>query len=144
MSRNKQVRLEDEFHYANGDAEVFCHCQMRASRRISRTDANPGRKFFGCPRYISKVSLGCGFFLWHDLKVSAVADKSHLLRLVDFLEKRVSELESENRDLRKCLGGLAEFRSSKTGTSGTSELDLLTKRVSHLEMSTGLGFSVKE
>ncbi|CAN1147132.1 hypothetical protein LINPERHAP2_LOCUS15685 [Linum perenne] len=28
---------------------------MRASRRISHTAANPGMKFFGCPRYVSKV-----------------------------------------------------------------------------------------
>ncbi|CAN1301733.1 hypothetical protein LINPERPRIM_LOCUS25090 [Linum perenne] len=41
----------DEFSYEDDD--VRCFCQLRASRRISRTKANPNRKFFGCPLYYS-------------------------------------------------------------------------------------------
>ncbi|CAN1122349.1 hypothetical protein LINPERPRIM_LOCUS2682 [Linum perenne] len=43
----------DEFQY--GDHDVDCHCGIKASRRISHTSANPGRKFFGCRNYKSKV-----------------------------------------------------------------------------------------
>ncbi|CAN1193990.1 hypothetical protein LINPERHAP2_LOCUS42312 [Linum perenne] len=62
---------------------------MRASRRISHIDANLGRKLLGCPRYVSKVDPGCGFFVWYDLKVAVAAEKQHLVRLVDFLQKRL-------------------------------------------------------
>ncbi|CAN1181425.1 hypothetical protein LINPERHAP2_LOCUS35380 [Linum perenne] len=44
----------DEFQY--GDHDVVCHCGLKASRRISHTAANPGRKFFGCRNYKSKVT----------------------------------------------------------------------------------------
>ncbi|CAN1160459.1 hypothetical protein LINPERPRIM_LOCUS37580 [Linum perenne] len=43
----------DEFQY--GDHEVVCHCDVKASGRISHTAAIPGRKFFGCRNYKSKV-----------------------------------------------------------------------------------------
>ncbi|CAN1249472.1 hypothetical protein LINPERPRIM_LOCUS7151 [Linum perenne] len=43
----------DEFQYAAQD--VDCHCGIKASRRISHTSANPGRKLFGCRNYKSKV-----------------------------------------------------------------------------------------
>ncbi|CAN1176836.1 hypothetical protein LINPERHAP2_LOCUS34091 [Linum perenne] len=44
----------DEFQY--GEHDVVCHCGLKASRRISHTAANPGRKFFGCRNYKSKVT----------------------------------------------------------------------------------------
>ncbi|CAN1163028.1 hypothetical protein LINPERHAP2_LOCUS24801 [Linum perenne] len=47
----------DEFQY--GDHDVDCHCGITASHRISHTSANPGRKFFGCRNYKSKV-----LYLW--------------------------------------------------------------------------------
>ncbi|CAN1182577.1 hypothetical protein LINPERHAP2_LOCUS36048 [Linum perenne] len=129
MSRNEPV---------NGmDVEVLCHCRIKASRRISHTDANPGRKFFGCPRYVSKADPGCGFFVWYDVGIAAAAEKQHLVRLVDFLQKRVLELEHENNDLRKRVCELTDVGSSDSKV--VTELDMLTKRVSHLEMSTGLG-----
>ncbi|CAN1215273.1 hypothetical protein LINPERPRIM_LOCUS141 [Linum perenne] len=40
------------------DDDVRCFCGLRASRRISRTEANPNRKFFGCPLYYSAVTFG--------------------------------------------------------------------------------------
>ncbi|CAN1188327.1 hypothetical protein LINPERHAP2_LOCUS39260 [Linum perenne] len=43
----------DEFQY--GAHDVDCHCGIKASRRISHTSANPGRKFFGCRNYKSKA-----------------------------------------------------------------------------------------
>ncbi|CAN1201563.1 hypothetical protein LINPERHAP2_LOCUS45465 [Linum perenne] len=119
------------------DVEVLCHCRIKASRRISHTDANPGRKFFGCPRYVSKADPGYGFFVWYGVGIAAAAEKQHLVRLIDFLEKRVVELEHENNDLRKRVGELTDVGSSDSKVE--IELDMLAKRVSHLEMSTGLG-----
>ncbi|CAN0907659.1 hypothetical protein LINGRAHAP2_LOCUS24922 [Linum grandiflorum] len=48
----------DEFRYE--EDPVFCHCGVRASRRISHTAQNPNRKFFGCSNYRSMV---CSFFI---------------------------------------------------------------------------------
>ncbi|CAN1787229.1 hypothetical protein LINPERHAP1_LOCUS17558, partial [Linum perenne] len=58
----------DEFQY--DDHDVLCHCGLKASRRISHTAANPGRKFFGCRNYKSKADNGCGYFDWVDDKVA--------------------------------------------------------------------------
>ncbi|CAN1177741.1 hypothetical protein LINPERHAP2_LOCUS33283, partial [Linum perenne] len=63
----KDSQLTDEFSYEDDD--VRCFCELRASRRISRTEANPNRKFFGCPLYYSADVKGCDFFLWHDMKI---------------------------------------------------------------------------
>ncbi|CAN1157269.1 hypothetical protein LINPERHAP1_LOCUS20090 [Linum perenne] len=112
---------------------------MKASRRISHTDANPGRKFFGCPRYVSKVMQvdpGCGFFVWYDVGIAAAAEKQQLVRLVHFLQTRVLELEQQNEDLRKRVCELTEVGSSDTRVE--SQLDMLANRVSQLEMSSGL------
>ncbi|CAN1143571.1 hypothetical protein LINPERPRIM_LOCUS26582 [Linum perenne] len=140
MSRSKPVRAKDEFQYANRDVEVLCHCRLRASRRVSHTDANPGRTFFGCPNYVSKGNPGCGFFEWVDVKVAASSEKKHLVRLVELLQNRVCELEYENKQLRKRLGEAGDAGSSETSVA--TELDILTRRVAHLEMSTGVRCSL--
>ncbi|CAN1121234.1 hypothetical protein LINPERHAP2_LOCUS659 [Linum perenne] len=119
------------------DVEVLYHCRMKAARRISHTDANPGRKFFSCPRYVSKADPGCGFFVWYDVGIAAAAEKQHLVRLLDFLEKRVFKLEQENNDLRKRVCELTDVGSSDSKVA--TELDMLATRVANLEMSTGLG-----
>jgi len=46
----------------DGDIAV-CACGLVASERVSRTKVNPGRMFFGCPRYRGQ-GTGCGFFQW--------------------------------------------------------------------------------
>ncbi|CAN1139211.1 hypothetical protein LINPERHAP2_LOCUS11124 [Linum perenne] len=140
MLRHRGVRSADEFHYDSGGGELLCHCRMRASRRISHTAANPGRKFFGCPRYVSKVQPGCGFFVWLDDKLAAASEKLELLRIVEFQHNRINELESENNMLRKILVQLGDIDGTEVAT--TSELESLTKLVSQLEMSNGRGFRV--
>ncbi|CAN0899822.1 hypothetical protein LINGRAHAP2_LOCUS20493 [Linum grandiflorum] len=50
---NRSLASFDEFSYE--EDPVFCHCGVRASRRISHTAQNPNRKFFGCSNYKSKV-----------------------------------------------------------------------------------------
>ena len=42
---------------------VHCSCGLLASHRVSRTNRNPGRLFYGCPRYHGQ-GTGCGFFEW--------------------------------------------------------------------------------
>ncbi|CAN1128653.1 hypothetical protein LINPERHAP2_LOCUS4764 [Linum perenne] len=101
----------DEFQY--DDHDVLCHCGLKASRRISHTAANPGRKFFDCRNYKSKADNGCGYFDWVDDKVAALNDKIALVNavndqialvsIVQQLENKVQELESENHDLQSTV-----------------------------------------
>ncbi|CAN1217639.1 hypothetical protein LINPERPRIM_LOCUS1079 [Linum perenne] len=101
----------DEFQY--DDHDVLCHCGVKASRRISHTAANPGRKFFDCRNYKSKAVSGCGYFDWVDDKVvalnekialvNALNDRIALVSIVQQLEHKVHELESENHDLQSTL-----------------------------------------
>ncbi|CAN1129996.1 hypothetical protein LINPERHAP2_LOCUS5571 [Linum perenne] len=141
MSRDGPLRAHDDFHYGFGDVEVLCHYCMRALTKISCTDADPERKFFGCPRYISKIQSGCGFFVWYDVKLAAAMEKQDLVRLVDTLHNRIDELEYENNKLRTRLREQAEVGISND-KSVTTELESLTKRVSQLEMSSGSRFRV--
>ncbi|CAN1755747.1 hypothetical protein LINPERHAP1_LOCUS5852 [Linum perenne] len=115
---------------------------MRASTEIPYTDANLGRKFFECPRYVSKIESGCGFFVWYDVQLAAVAEKQDLVRLVDSLRNRIDELEYENKKLRMRLREQAKVGSSNKSVA--TELEILTKRVSQLEMSSGSGFRVSK
>ncbi|KAB1221204.1 hypothetical protein CJ030_MR2G025739 [Morella rubra] len=42
-----------------------CNCGLTAPLKTSWTDANPGRRFFGCAKYDGKANQ-CGFFEWFD------------------------------------------------------------------------------
>ncbi|CAN1162627.1 hypothetical protein LINPERHAP2_LOCUS24599 [Linum perenne] len=65
--------------------------------------------FFGCRNYKSKAVSGCGYFDWVDDKVVALNekialvnvlnDRIDLVSIVQQLEHKVQELESENHDL---------------------------------------------
>ncbi|CAN1821844.1 hypothetical protein LINPERHAP1_LOCUS29706 [Linum perenne] len=77
--------------------------------------------------------MRCNFFVWYDVKVAAAKDKQDLVRLVDFLQNRIVELETENKNLRTRFGEQADMGSSETNV--TTELEMLTKKGSHLEIS---------
>ncbi|CAN1127361.1 hypothetical protein LINPERHAP1_LOCUS30846 [Linum perenne] len=131
MARNRRLGcVRDEFQFDDAD-EVLCHCLLRASRRISHTTANPGRKFFGCPRYVSQADPGCGFFVWYEVKMAALNEKEDLVRMVDFLRERVRVLETENQELRERLYRHTDV--SSTDVKLTNEVEMLTERVRRLE-----------
>ncbi|CAN1176838.1 hypothetical protein LINPERHAP2_LOCUS32760 [Linum perenne] len=146
----------DEFQYDNHD--VRCHCNLKASRQISHTAAKPGRKFFGCRNYKSKADNGCGYFDWVDDKiaslnekialVNALNDRIALVSIVQQLEHKVQELESENHDLQSTLTQAMKNQISPSSneeciSSNTCEynvqheIETLKKRVALLENITG-------
>ncbi|KAB1222949.1 hypothetical protein CJ030_MR2G019468 [Morella rubra] len=49
------------------EATRLCFCGMKARMRTSRTEGNPGRRFFGCPRYSSGQTLGID---WKDIVIA--------------------------------------------------------------------------
>ncbi|CAN1317491.1 hypothetical protein LINPERPRIM_LOCUS30461 [Linum perenne] len=95
------THLMDEFSYEDDD--VKCFCDLRASCRISRTEANLNRKFFGCPLYCStlKDARGCNFFLWCDIKVQE--DVRKLTSLVGDLSLHLREIQREKKELESTL-----------------------------------------
>ncbi|CAN1192921.1 hypothetical protein LINPERPRIM_LOCUS21514 [Linum perenne] len=111
----------DEFQYR--DHEVVCHCGVKASRRISHTAANPGRKFFGCRNYKSKDNNGCGYFEWLDDVVAAFNDK---IALVNALNDRIT---------LNPIGNVVDKESSSNPCeySAVSEIEALKERVALLE-----------
>ncbi|CAN1129913.1 hypothetical protein LINPERHAP1_LOCUS23321 [Linum perenne] len=93
---------------------------------------NPNRKFFGCPRYSSKVDRGCGFFVWFDVKIAAMKEKQDLVRTINLLHNRIHMLETENFRLRECIrGGIGDAAYSDMPFA--DELEMLSRRVSQLE-----------
>ncbi|WOH15035.1 hypothetical protein DCAR_0934568 [Daucus carota subsp. sativus] len=68
----------------------LCLCGLSPVLRTSWTDANPGRRFWGCSQ------RGCNFHLWHD---PAVGDRAK--NIIPGLLKRIQRLEDEIKRCRK-------------------------------------------
>ncbi|CAN6247958.1 unnamed protein product [Urochloa humidicola] len=78
---------------------VLCQCRMKAPRRISWSDDNPGRRYYRCSRAWS--SMDCGFFLWMDAEHTPFM-KNLLLDLrnaVRRLKKETAEMEPLNHEV---------------------------------------------
>ncbi|CAN1342407.1 Probable WRKY transcription factor 21 [Linum perenne] len=110
----KDAHLMDEFSYEDDD--VRCFCQLRASRRISRTEANPNRKFFGCPLY-STDDKGCDFFQWYDSKIQE--DVRRLASSVSELTLQLHEVQGEKNELASTLDRVIKH-SCDVGSSSCS------------------------
>ncbi|CAN1346262.1 hypothetical protein LINPERPRIM_LOCUS40705 [Linum perenne] len=134
----KDAHLMDEFSYEDDD--VRCFCELRASRRISRTEANPNRKFFGCPLYYTADAKGCDFFLWYDSKIQE--DVRKLASLVSDLTLQLREVQGEKNELESTLAHVTKH-SCDIGSSSCSdsmsesnivhELQAIKARLSRLE-----------
>nr|XP_017221678.1 PREDICTED: uncharacterized protein LOC108198434 [Daucus carota subsp. sativus] len=64
--------------------------------RTSWTDANPGRRFWGCSQYMRNQRRGCNFHLWHD---PAVGDRAK--NIIPGLLRKIQRLEEEMKRNRK-------------------------------------------
>ncbi|CAI0405011.1 unnamed protein product [Linum tenue] len=92
--KGKGLKGIDQFYHE--DEEVLCGCGLRESRRISRTDGNPNRNFFGCPLFGYKEMEPYDYLSWHDIRVALYKERK---RLGDM----VANLQLENADLRAKL-----------------------------------------
>ncbi|CAN1215272.1 hypothetical protein LINPERPRIM_LOCUS141 [Linum perenne] len=122
------------------DDDVRCFCGLRASRRISRTEANPNRKFFGCPLYYSAAARGCDFFLWYDRKIED--DVRKLTSLVEGLSVHLREVQSEKNELESTLDHVVkhshDVRSSSNSVPVSEsyivhELEAIKARLARVE-----------
>nr|XP_009799434.1 PREDICTED: DNA-(apurinic or apyrimidinic site) lyase 2-like [Nicotiana sylvestris]XP_016438964.1 PREDICTED: DNA-(apurinic or apyrimidinic site) lyase 2-like [Nicotiana tabacum] len=75
---------------------MLCGCGQSASLRTSTTNANPGRRFFGCKYYGDKDRVACGFFQWYDPEFP---DQSK--EIILGLQKDKMELEVELKKKKK-------------------------------------------
>ncbi|KAG8371573.1 hypothetical protein BUALT_Bualt13G0102000 [Buddleja alternifolia] len=80
----------------------ICYCMRLAKFRCSWTDANPGRRFYGCE--LTPNAGGCGFFEWFD---PPMCNRSRnvipgLLRNVDRLETEL-RIVLKGRNEHECL-----------------------------------------
>ncbi|KAB1212574.1 hypothetical protein CJ030_MR5G023518 [Morella rubra] len=92
--RQEGVSLEVEVD----EAARLCFCGMKARMRTSRTEGNPGRRFFGCPRYSSgQRHLACNFFEWIDPAPAAQGQDAlaGMVRKVKILEDKVKMSEDK-------------------------------------------------
>ncbi|CAB4278331.1 unnamed protein product [Prunus armeniaca] len=69
--------------------QPICHWGNQCRLMTSRTDNNPGRRFWGCADY--GVRRGCAFFEWYDPQVCE-RSKIVICRLL----KRLRKEEEEN------------------------------------------------
>ncbi|XP_021984837.1 uncharacterized protein LOC110880668 [Helianthus annuus] len=75
---------------------VYCSCGREATIMISRTDRNPGRRFYGCPQ------KGCrGFIQW--ATDEPLDTMPALLRAINFLESSNEQLLTSNHLLEEKL-----------------------------------------
>ncbi|CAL1396134.1 unnamed protein product [Linum trigynum] len=70
-------------------ASPLCRCAVPAVLRTSWTDANPGRRFFGCANY--RGANACNYFRWIDPPL-----EDNIKRLVLAMHKRIREVERRN------------------------------------------------
>ncbi|WOH01022.1 hypothetical protein DCAR_0520400 [Daucus carota subsp. sativus] len=68
----------------------LCSCGFSPVLRTSWTDANPGRRFWGCSQYVRNRSRDCNFHMWHD---PAVGDRAK--NIIPGLLRRIQRLEDE-------------------------------------------------
>lgn len=84
----------------------FCICGFPVSITQGWTDRNPGRRFYGCPRFPN----GCNYFSWFDEEDGTTWQKQALLdargeiwektRVIEQLTQTISEMKNnfENKE----------------------------------------------
>ncbi|XP_042947578.1 uncharacterized protein LOC122318919 [Carya illinoinensis] len=79
----------------------ICTCGQPASLRTSTTMTNPGRSFFGCPKYNKQGLPHCNYFKWADIseEIEIERMKIEILRLRNEQELRRREEEILKREL---------------------------------------------
>ena len=103
-------------NFINGDLIKFyneiCHCQLRAEIKFSKSEANPNRLYYNCPK-----TAKCGFFKWWTPfmeEMEEIRALAHILQLMhnnvnetdiydqDVLVNRLNNIEAMLMQLKKC------------------------------------------
>ncbi|KAJ1377965.1 Zinc finger, GRF-type [Sesbania bispinosa] len=100
----------------------FCTCGVECKLKVSNTEKNPGRRFFGCGNYDGSSSH-CDYFCWYDPPPSKYCSKviAGMLRKNENLMVQLKaqneemvvlqqKLESEMADKRDLAAKVEAFR----------------------------------
>ncbi|CAH8353450.1 unnamed protein product [Eruca vesicaria subsp. sativa] len=82
----------------------LCFCHLETAIRQGWTDKNPGRRFYGCPRF--KEKNGCNFFAWFDEEDGTLWQTRALIEARDEIPEKtekIEQLEDTIADLRTNL-----------------------------------------
>ncbi|XP_074378300.1 uncharacterized protein LOC141719829 [Apium graveolens] len=85
--------------------DLHCWCGRAVVLRTSWTDANPGRRFWGCFRYMEQRSNACNFHLWFD---PPMCQRSRMI--IPGLLRRIEKLEEEAEKLEVVVAGMKTKR----------------------------------
>ncbi|KAG2307757.1 hypothetical protein Bca52824_027505 [Brassica carinata] len=93
-----RVNLLLKMEYGSGSSRrrpksnrKLCSCALEATIYQAWTDKNPGRRFYGCPRY--KEPNGCNFFSWFDKEDGTLWQKRALLEARDEIREKSLVIE---------------------------------------------------
>ncbi|KAF8047165.1 hypothetical protein N665_0192s0006 [Sinapis alba] len=86
----------------------FCFCGLEANIRQAWTDKNPGRRFYGCPRY--KVN-GCKFFAWFDEEDGTLWQKRALIEARDEIVEKSRVIEQLNETIAELRSNLEKIQN---------------------------------
>ncbi|MED6144030.1 hypothetical protein PIB30_011532 [Stylosanthes scabra] len=71
---------------------LLCHYRIELVLRVSGTKENPGRRFWGCVRYVVKEQ--CEFFEWAGkVQIEEEAEKERMRKKVSSLKTRLKACE---------------------------------------------------
>ncbi|KAL4351750.1 hypothetical protein GQ457_06G019870 [Hibiscus cannabinus] len=81
-----------------------CNCGLDADLRTSWSNANPGRRFFGCSKY--GAGRNCNFFLWCDPEIGN-RERTVLVGLLKKIRKMEEGRKKERMFWIACLAMFA-------------------------------------
>ncbi|CAH1422805.1 unnamed protein product [Lactuca virosa] len=69
VSSSRSAGSTSGVNKSNNGPSRTCYCGVIAPLKISTSEKNPGRRYFGC-RYWPDEVEDCGYFEWYDSEVS--------------------------------------------------------------------------
>ena len=95
MAESSQTSFSFNYH------SLTCHCEIPSELQTSWTEANPGRRFYGCGRY--KAENDCNFFKWYD-----PSPPERFWRVINGLLRKSNTLHEEIEALQRKNNALIE------------------------------------
>ncbi|KAG5378214.1 hypothetical protein IGI04_026056 [Brassica rapa subsp. trilocularis] len=92
-------------------ARKLCLCRLYAEIRQAWTNKNPGRRFYGCPRY--KEKNGCNCFKWFDVEDGTEWQKMALIEARDEIQEKSRVIEQLNQTIAELTINLERIQQEE-------------------------------
>ncbi|CAH8357130.1 unnamed protein product [Eruca vesicaria subsp. sativa] len=103
----------------------LCHCGLPAKIRQAWTDKNPGRHFYGCPRF--KLGNECKYFSWFDEEDGTEWQRRALLQARDEIREKNKVIEQLQKTISEMKSHLEKKKTGKGGNDENEEDDIVRK-----------------